>query len=187
MLAETRRLAEDTVCLRHEASIDRKKGRKEGSKTMLQEGDPAPGFALPDADGSTVKLSELAGSFVVIYFYPKDNTSGCTKEALDFSALKPEFGKLGARLFGISPDSPKSHAGFRTKHALDVTLLSDEQKSVIEAYGVWAQKKMYGRAYMGVERSTFLIGPDGKIVRCWRGVKVPGHAAAVLDALKKQQ
>ncbi len=154
---------------------------------MLQEGDPAPGFALPGADGNIVKLSDLKGSFTVIYFYPKDNTSGCTKEALDFSALKPEFDKLGAAIFGISPDSAKSHAGFRAKHGLGVTLLSDEQKAAIEAYGVWTQKKMYGRAYMGVERSTFLIGPDGKIVRSWRGVKVPGHAAEVLDALKKRQ
>lgn len=154
---------------------------------MVQEGDPAPDFALPGADGNTVKLSSLSGGFTVIYFYPKDNTSGCTKEALDFSALKPEFEKLGAKVFGISPDGAKSHAKFRTKHALDVTLLSDEQKAVIEAFGVWTQKKMYGRAYMGVERSTFLIGPDGKIAQCWRGVKVPGHAAEVLDALKKQQ
>ena len=154
---------------------------------MVQEGDPAPDFALPGADGNTVKLSSLSGGFTVIYFYPKDDTSGCTKEALDFSALKPEFEKLGAKVIGISPDGAKSHAKFRTKHALDVTLLSDEQKAVIEAFGVWTQKKMYGRAYMGVERSTFLIGPGGKIVQCWRGVKVPGHAAEVLDALKKQQ
>jgi peroxiredoxin Q/BCP len=154
---------------------------------MVQEGDPAPDFALPDADGNTVKLSSLSGGFTVIYFYPKDNTSGCTKEALDFSALKPQFEKLGAKVFGISPDGAKSHAKFRTKHALDVTLLSDEPKAVIEAFGVWTQKKMYGRAYMGVERSTFLIGPGGKIAQCWRGVKVPGHAAEVLDALKKRQ
>ncbi len=154
---------------------------------MVQEGDPAPDFDLPDADGNTVKLSSLCGGFTVIYFYPKDDTSGCTKEALDFSALKPEFEKLGAKVFGISPDGAKSHAKFRTKHALDVTLLSDERKAVIEAFGVWTQKKMYGRAYMGVERSTFLIAPDGKIVQCWHGVKVPGHAAEVLDALKKQQ
>ncbi len=154
---------------------------------MVQEGDPAPDFALPGADGNTVKLSSLSGGFTVIYFYPKDNTSGCTKEALDFSALKPEFEKLGAKVIGISPDGAKSHEKFRTKHALDVILLSDEQKAVIEAFGVWTQKKMYGRAYMGVERSTFLVGPDGKIAQCWRSVKVPGHAAEVLDALKKRQ
>ena len=154
---------------------------------MVQEGDPAPDFALPDADGNTVTLSSLRGGFAVLYFYPKDNTSGCTKEALDFSALKPEFEKLGAKIFGVSPDGIASHAKFRTKHALDVMLLSDERKAVLEAFGVWTQKKMYGRAYMGVERSTFLIGPDGKIAGCWRGVKVPGHAAHVLDALKKHQ
>ena len=154
---------------------------------MLQEGDPAPDFALPDAEGNIVKLSDSRGRFAVVYFYPKDDTSGCTKEALDFSALNAEFEKLGARVFGISPDGAKSHAKFRDKHALGVALLSDEQKAVIEAYGAWTQKKMYGRAYMGVERSTFLIGPDGKIAGCWRGVKVTGHAAQVLDALKKQQ
>ncbi len=154
---------------------------------MVQEGDPAPDFALPDEDGNIVKLSDSRGRFAVIYFYPKDDTPGCTKEALEFSALKPQFESLGTVIFGISPDGTKAHAKFRTKHALDVTLLSDEQKAAIEAFGVWTQKKMYGRAYMGVERSTFLIGPDGKIVRCWRGVKVPGHAAEVLDALKKRQ
>ena len=154
---------------------------------MLQVGDPAPDFALPDAEGDIVKLSDSRGRFAVVYFYPKDDTSGCTKEALDFSALNAEFEKLGARVFGISPDSVKSHAKFRDKHALGVALLSDEQKAVIEAYGAWTQKKMYGRAYMGVERSTFLIGPEGKIAGCWRGVKVTGHAAQVLDALKKHQ
>ncbi|MGO8781527.1 MAG: peroxiredoxin [Rhodomicrobium sp.] len=154
---------------------------------MVQEGDPAPDFALPDADGSIVRLSDGKGRYAVVYFYPKDDTSGCTKEAIDFTALKPQFAGLGAEVFGISPDAVKTHAKFRGKHALGVTLLSDEQRTAIEAYGVWAQKKMYGRAYMGVERSTFLIGPEGDILRCWRGVKVPGHAEEVLDALKKQQ
>lgn len=154
---------------------------------MVQEGDPAPDFALPDANGSIVKLSSAKGRHAVVYFYPKDDTSGCTKEAIDFSALKPEFAALQTEIFGISPDAAKSHAKFRDKHALAVTLLSDEQRTAIEAYGVWVQKKMYGRAYMGVERSTFLIGPEGNILKCWRGVKVPGHAQAVLDALKKRQ
>lgn len=154
---------------------------------MVQEGEPAPGFLLPDADGNTVTLSDVKGRYTVVYFYPKDDTSGCTKEALDFTALKPEFTKLGAEIFAISPDAAKTHAKFRGKHALEVTLLSDEQRAAIEAYGVWKEKKMYGRAYMGVERSTFLIGPDGKIVKSWRGVKVPGHAQEVLDALKKRQ
>lgn len=147
----------------------------------------APDFTLPDADGKAVSLSDFKGRYAVVYFYPKDDTSGCTKEALDFTELKPKFAKLGAEIVGISPDSAKAHTKFQGKHNLKVTLLADEAKAAIEAYGVWKQKKMYGREYMGVERSTFLIGPDGTILRCWRGVKVPGHALEVLDALKKQQ
>ncbi|MGO9172862.1 MAG: peroxiredoxin [Rhodomicrobium sp.] len=154
---------------------------------MVGEGDPAPDFALPDAEGTIVRLSGLKGRYAVVYFYPKDDTSGCTKEAIDFTELKPEFDRLGAEIIGISPDSVKLHAKFRGKHALQVTLLADEEKAAIQAYGVWTQKKMYGRTYMGVERSTFLIGRDGRIVMSWRGVKVPGHAAEVLAALKKQQ
>ncbi len=154
---------------------------------MVGEGDPAPDFALPDAEGTIVRLSGLKGRPAVVYFYPKDDTSGCTKEAIDFTELKPEFDRLGAEIIGISPDSVKLHAKFRGKHNLKVTLLADEEKAAIQAYGVWTQKKMYGRSYMGVERSTFLIGRDGNILMCWRGVKVPGHAAEVLAALKKQQ
>jgi len=154
---------------------------------MVGEGDPAPDFALPDAEGTIVRLSGLKGRHAVVYFYPKDDTSGCTKEAIDFTELKPEFDRLGAEIIGISPDSVKLHAKFRGKHALKVTLLADEEKAAIQDYGVWTQKKMYGRIYMGVERSTFLIGRDGLIVMSWRGVKVPGHAAEVLAALKKQQ
>ena len=151
---------------------------------MLQAGDEAPDFALPDADGKIRKLSGLEGSYKVVYFYPKDDTSGCTKEAQTFTELADEFAELKAEVIGISPDSVKSHAKFRDKYGLKVTLLSDEEKSAIEAYGVWVEKKMYGRAYMGVERSTFLIGPDGKIAQAWKGVKVPGHAKAVLEAVK---
>jgi peroxiredoxin Q/BCP len=154
---------------------------------MLNEGDEAPDFALPDASGKTVRLSDLKGHFVVVYFYPKDDTTGCTKEAINFTELKPEFEKLNAIILGISPDSPKSHAKFCEKHTLAITLLADEEKSAIEAYGVWAKKKMYGRSYMGVDRSTFLIGTDGKILRIWRGVKVTGHAAEVLKAIKSHQ
>lgn len=153
---------------------------------MVGDGEEAPDFALHDADGKIVKLSDLKGHYAVVYFYPKDDTSGCTKEAIDFSELKPEFDKLNAKIFGVSPDSAKAHTKFRDKHALKVTLLADEEKAAIQAYGVWAEKKMYGKTYMGVARSTFLIGPDGKVVKAWRGVKVPGHAAAVLAALKKQ-
>ena len=154
---------------------------------MLQAGDKAPDFNLPDSDGKISKLSDLKGHYKVIYFYPKDDTSGCTKEAQSFTELKAEFANLKAEVIGISPDSSKSHAKFRDKYGLQVTLLADEQKSAIEAYGVWVEKKMYGKSYMGVERSTFLVGPDDKIIQAWRGVKVPGHAAAVLEALKKQQ
>jgi peroxiredoxin Q/BCP len=176
----------DSDSFRHFASIDLKRRQKEGS-TMLHDGDKAPDFALPDADGKIRKLSDLKGHYTVVYFYPKDDTSGCTKEAQGFTELKAEFANLKAEIIGISPDSSKSHSKFRDKYGLQVTLLADEQKSAIEAYGIWVEKKMYGRAYMGVERSTFLVGPDGKIVQGWRGVKVPGHAAAVLEALKNQQ
>jgi thioredoxin-dependent peroxiredoxin len=154
---------------------------------MLQEGDLAPGFALASADGSSVSLQDFRGRFAVVYFYPKDSTTGCTREALGFQALLPEFAKLNAEVIGISPDSVKSHRNFRDKHALAVTLLSDPDKQAIGAFGVWAAKKMYGKTYMGVERSTFLIGTDGKLLKCWRGVKVAGHADEVLAALKKQQ
>ncbi len=152
---------------------------------MLEDGDQAPDFALPDSEGKIKTLSGLKGRYKVVYFYPKDDTTGCTKEAINFTELKPEFDKLNTEIIGISPDSAKSHAKFRDKHELHVTLLADEQKTAIEAFGVWAEKKMYGKTYMGVDRSTFLIGPDGKILQSWRGVKVPGHAEAVLEALKK--
>jgi len=151
---------------------------------MVSEGDPAPGFDLPRDGGGSVSLDQLKGKPVVLYFYPKDDTSGCTKEAVNFSALADEFAAVGAEVIGVSPDPVKSHDKFKAKHDLSVTLLSDEDKQAIEAYGVWAEKKMYGKTYMGVERSTFLIGPDGKIVKAWRKVKVPGHAEAVLDAVK---
>jgi peroxiredoxin Q/BCP len=154
---------------------------------MLNKGDIVPQFALPDADGNEVRLSDLNGRYAVLYFYPKDDTSGCTKEALDFNQLKGDFEALGARIAGVSPDSVKSHVKFAAKHGLAITLLSDEQKAVIQAFGVWVEKKMYGKAYMGVDRSTFLIGPDGKIVEAWHGVKVPGHAAAVLKALREHK
>ncbi len=154
---------------------------------MLTEGDPAPDFVLPDASGKENRLSDLKGRFVVLYFYPKDDTTGCTKEAINFTELKTEFDGLNATIIGVSPDTAKSHAKFSEKHALGITLLSDREKSVIRAYGAWVEKKMYGRSYMGVDRSTFLIGPDGRIVKIWRGVKVPGHAAAVLEALKKHR
>jgi thioredoxin-dependent peroxiredoxin len=151
----------------------------------LDTGSRAPGFELPGDGGSTVSLAAHAGKPVVLFFYPKDDTSGCTAEALDFSRLKPQFDALGAVLIGISPDSPKSHDKFKAKHELSVALASDESKQTLEAYGVWVEKSMYGRKYMGVERSTFLVGPDGTIAGVWRKVKVPGHAEAVLEALRR--
>ncbi|WP_340161252.1 peroxiredoxin [uncultured Hoeflea sp.] len=139
---------------------------------------------LPRDGGGNVSLAELTGKTVVLYFYPKDNTSGCTTEALDFTALNDEFTKAGAVVIGVSPDPVKAHDKFIAKHDLGVILASDEDKSVLEAYGVWKEKSMYGRTYMGVERSTFLIDGSGKVVRIWRKVKVKGHAQAVLEAVQ---
>jgi thioredoxin-dependent peroxiredoxin len=147
-------------------------------------GQDAPDFELPRDGGGTVALSSLKGQTVVLYFYPKDDTSGCTTEAIDFSALKEEFEKAGATIIGLSPDSAKSHDKFKAKHALGVALASDEDKTTLEAYGVWVEKSMYGKTYMGVERTTILVGQDGKVRRVWSKVKVPGHARDVLEAVK---
>jgi len=148
----------------------------------LAVGDPAPDIELPDDAGKKISLKDFAGKKLVVYFYPKDDTSGCTKEAIDFSGLKEDFKKAKTTVIGISPDSVASHVKFKTKHSLDLTLASDEEKSAVEAFGVWVEKNMYGRKYMGVERSTFLIGPDQTIAAAWFKVKVPGHAQAVLKA-----
>ena len=147
---------------------------------MLQDGDIAPDFELPTDDGERVKLSQLRGKPVVVYFYPKDDTSGCTVEAKDFSRLAPEFRKAGIEIIGVSPDSIESHHKFRNKHDLTIRLAADTDKVAAMAYGVWAQKSMYGRTYMGVERATFLIDKAGRLARSWRKVKVPDHAQAVL-------
>jgi peroxiredoxin Q/BCP len=149
---------------------------------MLAEGDKVPDVAMIGADGEPVSPADFRGQKLVLYFYPKDDTSGCTAEAIDFNALKSEFSATGAAVLGVSPDSVKSHAKFKAKHGLALDLAADEGKAMLEAYGVWAEKSMYGRKYMGVERSTFLIGPDGRIARVWRKVKVPGHAQQVLEA-----
>jgi thioredoxin-dependent peroxiredoxin len=151
----------------------------------LDVGSSAPDFALPDENGQTVSLASLKGKKVVLYFYPKDDTSGCTIEAKDFSCLVDDFAKEGAVVIGVSPDSAKSHTKFRAKHDLKVSLVADEEKSALQAYGVWVEKSMYGRKYMGVERSTFLIGADGKILNTWKNVKVPGHAEDVLAVARK--
>lgn len=153
--------------------------------TDLTIGGTAPDFTLPRNGEGTVTLSKLQGKAVILYFYPKDDTSGCTAEAIDFSALGGEFEAANAVVIGISPDSVKSHDKFAAKYALSVMLAADEEKKVVEAYGVWKEKSMYGKKYMGVERTTFLIAPDGKIAEVWNKVKVAGHAQAVLEAVKK--
>ncbi len=152
---------------------------------MLSEGKEAPDFCLPDQDGREVCLRNFRGKWVVLYFYPKDNTSGCTREAQDFTEKLEEFEKLGAVILGISPDSPKSHRNFREKKYLRVTLLSDQEHRVLETYGAWQLKKMYGREYYGVMRSTHLIDPEGRIARIWPKVKVKGHVEEVLNTLKE--
>ena len=146
--------------------------------------DTAPDFTLPRDGGETITLSGLRPGAVVLFFYPRDDTSGCTKEAVAFSALKDQFDAAGATVLGISKDSLASHEKFRDKHALSVPLLSDEDSETCEAYGVWAEKSMYGKKFFGIERSTFLIDGEGRIARVWRKVKVPGHAEEVLDAVK---
>ncbi len=147
--------------------------------------DPAPEFCLPDQNGNEVCLKDFRGKWVILYFYPKDNTKGCTMEALDFTRMLDEFRKLGAVVIGVSPDSIESHQKFIKKHGLKVTLLSDPEHKVLEAYGVWQLKKMYGREYYGVVRSTFLIDPDGKIAYIWRKVRVKGHAEKVKKVLEE--
>ncbi|WP_136657212.1 thioredoxin-dependent thiol peroxidase [Nitratireductor sp. XY-223] len=151
--------------------------------TAPAEGMKAPQFSLPADGGNKVALSDFAGRKLVLFFYPKDDTSGCTAEAIAFSQLQEQFNAAGAAILGMSPDSPKKHDKFIAKHELTVQLASDEEKATLEAYGVWVEKSMYGRKYMGVERSTFLIGEKGDIEKVWRKVKVPGHAEAVLEAV----
>ncbi len=151
---------------------------------MIAQGDTAPDFTLPQDGGDDVTLSQLAPAPVVLYFYPKDDTSGCTKEAIAFTELLPQFQEAGVQVFGISKDPVKKHAKFREKHSLAVPLLSDENSDVCEKFGVWVEKSMYGKKYMGIERATFLIGSDGTVAQAWRKVKVPGHAETVLEAAK---
>jgi peroxiredoxin Q/BCP len=147
-------------------------------------GDPAPDFDLEIAPDNRIALKDFRGKKLALYFYPKDDTSGCTAEAIAFNALRADFAKAGTAILGVSPDSVKSHAKFKSKHGLAFDLAADEGKAMLAAYGVWVEKSMYGRKYMGVERSTFLIGPDGRIARVWRKVKVPGHAEEVLAAAR---
>lgn len=151
---------------------------------MTDIGQPAPDFTLPQDGADPVTLSALKGGPVVLYFYPRDNTPGCTTEALDFTALMPDFAALGARVFGISKDSLTKHRNFTAKKELTVPLLSDTDSDVCERYGVWVEKQMYGKTHMGIQRATFLIDAEGKIAQVWPKVKVAGHAAEVLDAVR---
>jgi peroxiredoxin Q/BCP len=148
----------------------------------LNEGDPAPDFDL-ETDTGRVRLSDLKGGIVVLYFYPKDDTPGCTKEAIGFSERKAEFDALGATVVGVSKDSARSHGKFREKYGLNLVLGSSPDNDMLERYGVWIEKSMYGRTYMGIDRATFLIGADGRVRRVWRKVKVPGHVESVLEAV----
>lgn len=150
----------------------------------LQPGDSAPMITLPRDGGETVSLADFAGKAVVLYFYPKDDTPGCTKEAQSFTDMVDDFAGAGAVILGVSKDPVKKHDKFRDKYDLKIALLSDEEGDVCEQYGVWVEKSMYGKTYFGIERATFLIRPDGKIAQVWRKVKVPGHAEAVLEAVK---
>jgi peroxiredoxin Q/BCP len=149
----------------------------------LKPGDAAPDFDLPTDGAGRVTLAELKGKTVVLYFYPKDDTSGCTTEAIGFSEALQQFDAAGAVVIGVSKDSPASHDKFKSKHDLTIKLASDEPGEMLERYGVWVEKSMYGRKYMGIDRATFLIGPDGAIKQVWRKVKVPGHVAEVLKAV----
>ena len=149
----------------------------------MDAGDAAPDFTLPTEDGD-VSLSDFAGRKLVLYFYPKDDTSGCTKQAIGFSERLDDFRAAGAAVLGVSRDSLAKHAKFAAKHDLTVPLGSDEAGTVTEAFGVWKEKSMYGKTYLGIERSTFLIGEDGLLLRAWRKVRVPGHVEEVLRAVR---
>lgn len=154
------------------------------NKKEIVEGSKAPRFDLPTDGGGKAALADFAGAPLVLYFYPKDDTSGCTKEALDFTAKARSFGRLGVKIVGVSKDSVAKHDKFKAKHGLKVTLASDEGGKVVEAYGSWVEKTLYGRKYMGVDRSTFLIDGKGVVRKIWRKVRVPGHVEEVLAAAK---
>lgn len=151
---------------------------------MPEEGSKAPDFKLKNQNGETISLSDFKGKNVVLYFYPKDDTSGCTAEACSFRDDFPKFEKTDAVILGVSPDSVESHKKFEQKYRLNFNLLSDEKKEILQKYEVWKEKNMYGRKYMGVERTTYIIGPEGKIKKIFRKVKVSGHNKEVLEALK---
>jgi peroxiredoxin Q/BCP len=150
----------------------------------LEEGDKAPAFNLPSDSGKNLKLSDFKGKKVVLYFYPKDDTPGCTKEAIGFTETLAKFKRAGAVVIGASKDTVEKHQKFRAKHDLKIPLISDEEGSLCKDYGVWTKKMNYGKTYMGIERSTFLIDEKGKLAKVWRKVRVPGHVDDVLEAVK---
>ena len=152
--------------------------------TTIGEGDPAPAFDLPVSGGGRIASAALQGKPYVLYFYPKDDTPGCTKQAIGFSCIYDRFKAAGVEVIGVSKDSVASHDKFRQKHDLAFPLGSDEAGKLVEAYGAWVEKSMYGKTYMGIDRSTFLVGPDGRIAKAWRKVSVPGHVEEVLEAAK---
>jgi thioredoxin-dependent peroxiredoxin len=153
--------------------------------TPLGVGDKAPNFKLPADDGSTVSLADFKGRKFVLYFYPRADTPGCTREAIDFTELRAAFTKAGTAVLGVSADPVKAQEAFKKKHKLNIGLLSDETHAMLEAYAVWGKKSMYGKTFMGINRITYLIGPDGRIAQAWPKVKVDGHAAEVLAAAKE--
>lgn len=150
---------------------------------MLSEGDKAPAITVTASDGSSINLAE-PGQPLVLYFYPKDDTSGCTREAQDFTALAPDFAKAGVKIVGVSRDPMKKHEKFIGKYGLAVPLVSDEDGRISDTFGTWVEKSMYGRRYMGMERATYLIAADGRVLKAWRKVKVPGHADEVLKSVR---
>ncbi len=154
---------------------------------MLSVGDVVPDFCLPNQDEEEICFRDIKGKWIVLYFYPKDNTPGCTTEAMEFTEALPDFEGLNALVLGVSPDSPKKHRNFIEKKNLKITLLADEEKEVCQLFGVWQLKKNYGREYMGVVRSTFIIDPDGKIAAKWEKVRVKGHVEAVKEKLAELQ
>jgi peroxiredoxin Q/BCP len=151
---------------------------------MINEGDKAPAITVTASDGSSINLA-APGQPLVLYFYPKDDTSGCTREAQDFTALASDYANAGVKVIGVSRDTMKSHEKFIGKYSLAVPLASDDDGRISEAFGTWVQKSLYGRKYMGMERATYLIGADGKVLKAWRKVKVPKHAEEVLEAAKE--
>ncbi len=159
-------------------------GQRAERMMAIEEGEPIPAIELTAVNGEALALKELIGQPLVLYFYPRDDTSGCTREAQDFSALLSEFEALGARVLGVSKDSPIKHQKFISKYDLTVPLATDANGQAMEAFGVWVEKSMYGKTYMGIDRSTFLFDSAGRLVRAWRKVRVPGHAVDVLEAVK---